>query len=366
RESVLGFGANAYTMQYKEPGSTEPLYVVDARTRGSLGRFINHVCGASANCEIEGLQYHNFRVMTFRASKDIEPGSVIRFNYFGADSHITGTSDNQCRERTLSYWKGCRCGDHRCVSQAAGAGAPAIPPPLPPPAPPATPDVMPAALRTLAPGHLIFKDGPHEIRLSEQRRCGRQERQIGLRALTDGLPLPSTILHALQALLARRYGVGFAHAPAVGPNQCWLAPYQFVSPTSPPFPVGLDGIQSCAADVQVLVPVNLNNAHWILLEASPTHGSIVVYDSARHAADRYQALIELALQQIRALAKRLRRFDGEWRTQFAPCPQQPPLSNDCMIHLVANMHDRVHQITRQEARRPYDRPQAITTALRIG
>ena len=108
RESVLGFGANAYTMQYKEPGSTEPLYVVNARTRGSLGRFINHACGASANCEIEGLQYHNRRVMTFRASKDIEPGSVIRFNYFGADSHITGTSDNYCRERTLSYWKGCQ------------------------------------------------------------------------------------------------------------------------------------------------------------------------------------------------------------------------------------------------------------------
>ena len=45
REASLGFGSQTYAMQYKEPGSMEPLYVVDARSTGSLGRFINHASG---------------------------------------------------------------------------------------------------------------------------------------------------------------------------------------------------------------------------------------------------------------------------------------------------------------------------------
>ena len=36
REASLGFGSQTYAMQYKEPGSMEPLYVVDARSTGSL------------------------------------------------------------------------------------------------------------------------------------------------------------------------------------------------------------------------------------------------------------------------------------------------------------------------------------------
>ena len=65
REATLGFGSQTYAMQYKEPGSNEPLCVVDARTTGSLGRFINHACGDSAYCELEALQFQHRRVMTF-------------------------------------------------------------------------------------------------------------------------------------------------------------------------------------------------------------------------------------------------------------------------------------------------------------
>ena len=67
REETLGFGSPTYAMQYKEPGSMEPLYVIDARSTGSIGLFINHACGASANCALEGLQLHQRRVMAFRA-----------------------------------------------------------------------------------------------------------------------------------------------------------------------------------------------------------------------------------------------------------------------------------------------------------
>ena len=98
REATLGFGSQTYAMQYKEPGSMEPLYVVDARSRGSLGRFINHACGASANCALEALQYHHRRVMAFRATRDITIGEPIRFNYFGAVSNVPGTSDARCRD----------------------------------------------------------------------------------------------------------------------------------------------------------------------------------------------------------------------------------------------------------------------------
>ena len=59
REATLGFGSQTCTMQYKEPDSMEPLYVVDARFKGRLGSFINHACEASANCALEALQLHH-------------------------------------------------------------------------------------------------------------------------------------------------------------------------------------------------------------------------------------------------------------------------------------------------------------------
>ena len=84
REASLGFGSQTYAMQYKEPGSMEPLSVVDARSTGSLGRFINHACGASANCALEALQHQHRRVMAFRASRDIARGErrLQRPRYF--------------------------------------------------------------------------------------------------------------------------------------------------------------------------------------------------------------------------------------------------------------------------------------------
>ena len=97
REATLGFGSQTYAMLYKEPGSMEPLYIVDARSTGSVGRFINHACGASANCVLEALQYQHRRVMAFRASRDIDKDEPIRFNYSGADSNLPGTSDSRCR-----------------------------------------------------------------------------------------------------------------------------------------------------------------------------------------------------------------------------------------------------------------------------
>ena len=76
REETLGFGSQTYAMQ--QPDSMEPLYVVDARSTGRLGRFINHACGASANCALEALQLHHRRVMAFRASRDIAKDEPIR------------------------------------------------------------------------------------------------------------------------------------------------------------------------------------------------------------------------------------------------------------------------------------------------
>ena len=189
REATLGFGSQTYAMQYKEPGSMEPLYIVDARSTGSIGRFINHACGDSANCALEALQYQHRRVMAFRASRDIAKDEPIRFNYFGADSNVSGTSDSRCRARILDHWRGCCCGDPRCLQPSAAA-----PFPIMPTAPILAPAPMPNTLRTLAPGSSIFSDGPFDLRLSEHRLLRRGSLQVGLRAFSDGLPLSSVHL----------------------------------------------------------------------------------------------------------------------------------------------------------------------------
>ena len=90
-------------MQYKKPGSMEPLFVVDAPTWGSIGRFINHTSVALANCALGALQLHRRRVMSFRATKHIAPGEPIRFKYFGANSNIADSADGRCRANTFAY-----------------------------------------------------------------------------------------------------------------------------------------------------------------------------------------------------------------------------------------------------------------------
>ena len=95
----------------------------------------------------------------------------------------------------------------------------------------------------------------------------------------------------MQALLARRLGVGFGPYPAVGPRQCWLAPYQLVSASSTLTLVGFDGLRSSSLDTRALIPVNLANEHWILLDADFANGRLTILDSARHTADIYYVLL---------------------------------------------------------------------------
>ena len=125
----------------------------------------------------------------------------------------------RCRDRTLAHWNGCCCGDPSCLQPSAVVSPLALLA-----APIVVPTPMPSALRTMAPGSSIYADGPLDLRLSEHRTTRRGPHQVGLRAFSDGLPLTSIHLRALQASIVRRWGVGFADFPAVGETSCWLAP----------------------------------------------------------------------------------------------------------------------------------------------
>ena len=172
---------------------------------------------------------------------------------------------------------------------------------------------MPSALRTLAPGASIFSDGPFDLRLSEHRLSRRGTLQVGLRAFSDGLPLTSVHLRALQTSIVRRWGVGFAAFPAVGNGSFWLAPplaldYHY---RPPPGLADFEALRSCAADVRVFLPINLCNEHWLRGEADMLRGSLTFFDSDIITSGRHSPLLDLALQRVQAAAISLGRHVGE-------------------------------------------------------
>ena len=329
--------------------------ICDAYEHGSTMRFMNHSC--EPNCELDYIAIDRAQppakarwetVAILTTTRDILPSEELTFNYFGV--RPGGDRTTACAEAARTEarrWGGCSCRSPKCfMPRRTLPSATTTHPPTPPPT------YLPALLQAARqhPPHAYYTNfsqarwetipiisEPGFPGLDLVKRPGNNR---------PSPFLSSTHMRLLLDYLSQLLNCGTPLKPASSLFKWWMAdPALIHSPIdSPPW----KNFFLSPQDTNLLIPVHIGSTHYMMLAADLCQGHCSLVDSLHHEStyptthpitrENVHVALKHALGIIHELAL-ARGFPAHaWQYSHVPCPQQPLLSNDCVIFTAYNMY----------------------------
>jgi hypothetical protein len=150
-------------------------------------------------------------------------------------------------------------------------------------------------------------------------------------------PLAADLIRTLLDVVVKLQGCGCMDTPQTEPNGAWVGDPGLYSLNSTPTDIagntaGWKGLHRSHTDTRALVPLNIHNQHWTLLEIDATRTRCTLFDSLPYTACD-SSLREHILATTRTLFPRT-AAPMAFNTHIIE--RQYEGSNDCGIHVFIN------------------------------